>query len=344
MTSESGHDPRPVTVLRSADPALIDQARRLCALAGLALVVVPPGSDAPPGALHLDDVTAPVAPRWRETLATERVIEVAATGHGGTDALRLPADGESLLDQLSQVAAPLRAVVVGVLGVSGGLGVSALAAVLARLAVGTGRATTLVDLDPAGGGIDVLLGIEHDAGPRWADVLGQHGGFPPDRLCSSLPAWHSVRVLSGDVRGGAGAGDPVARAAVTALARACDVVVLDLPRAVLAPGSDAARPAMCADLLLVAGCDVRSAAAATSATAALAPAGTRLGLVVRTPPPGSLLAEDIAEACDVPLVTTMRPERAFTAGVERGMSPGDQGRGPLRAAGRRLLHHVGLAT
>src|SRR5690606_15920045 len=83
----------------------------------------------------------------------------------------------------------------------GGRGTSALAAVLARLAVDAGRTTALVDGDPAGGGLDILLGVEHDAGPRWSDLLTERGGFPPDRLMAALPAWHGVRVLSGDVRG-----------------------------------------------------------------------------------------------------------------------------------------------
>ncbi|MEE6281519.1 septum site-determining protein Ssd [Georgenia sunbinii] len=344
MTDPGRHDPHHGAVLRSADPGLIDQVRRLCALGGLELTVVPPGSGAPVGSIHLDDVTVPVEPRWSEVVTTGRVVELAAAGHGGADALHLPADAESLLDLLSQAAAPVRAAVIGVIGASGGLGVSALAAVLARLVVGTGSATALVDLDPAGGGLDVLLGVEHDAGPRWADVLTQHGGFPPDRLTSSLPVWHSVRVLSGDVRGGVDGATPVALAAVTALARARDVVVLDLPRLLLAPGVDPGWLRLCGDVVLLAGCDVRSAAAATTAAATLAATGTPAGLVVRGPAPGSLQPADIAEACELPLITVMRAERAFAAGVERGMSPGDQPRGPLRAAGRSVLRHVGLLS
>lgn len=328
-------------VLRSADRGLVEQVRRLCALVDLELTVLPPGSDPPAAAVLVDDVGAPVGRRWRETAGPD-VVEVAAPGHGGADVLHLPADGEVLLGRLTQVTAPVRAVVVGVVGASGGLGVSALAAVLARLVVRDGQAAALADLDPAGGGIDVLLGIEHDAGPRWADVLTEQGGFPPGRLTASLPVWHSVRVLSGDVRGGVRTADPVARAAVIALARASDVVVLDLPRPVLAPGDEAGWLELCDELLLVAGCDVRAAAAATTAATRLARTGTRTGLVVRGPAPGTLGPEDIAEACEVPLVAAMRPERAFAAGIERGLSPGDQLRGPLQATGRRLLRHLEL--
>src|SRR5690606_14647126 len=125
---------------------------------------------------------------------------------------------------------------------------------VARLAVAAGVPTALVDLDPCGGGLDVLLGLEHDAGPRWADVLTERGGFPPERLVLSLPSWYSVRVLSSDVRSGVPLDDVVARAAVHALSRAVDLLVLDLPRHVLAPrepgGEVPAWLAPCSDVVL----------------------------------------------------------------------------------------------
>lgn len=343
MTGTTGRATADGAVLRSADRGLVEQVRRLCALVDLELTVLPPGSDARPAAVLVDDVTVAAGRRWRETLGAD-VVEIAGPGQGGPDALHLPADGETLLARLTQATTPVRAVVVGLVGASGGLGVSALSAVLARLVVRDGQTAALADLDPAGGGLDVLLGIEHDAGPRWADVRTEEGGFPPGRLTSALPVWHRVRVLSGDVRGGVDAADPVARAAVVALARASDVVVLDLPRLVLAPDGGLGWLELCTEVLLLAGCDVRAAAAATAAATSLTRSGVRAGLVVRGPAPGSLTPLDVAEACEVPLVATMRPERAFAAGIERGLSPGDQPRGPLRATGRRLLDHLGLLS
>src|SRR5690349_916184 len=56
--------------------------------------------------------------------------------------------------------------VLGVVGGSGGVGASSFAAVLAATA---GR-SLLVDLDVAGGGLDVVLGIEAEAGARWSGL------------------------------------------------------------------------------------------------------------------------------------------------------------------------------
>lgn len=325
--------------LRSNDRHLVDRVRRLCVLAGVRLEVVAPGGEPPAAAvLLLDDRTDRTARPWRDTAPARQVVELG----GGERPLHLPRDAETLLDVLSRTGAPRRAVVVGVLGAVGGVGASALAAVLARLAVVAGRTTALVDGDPAGGGLDILLGIEHDPGPRWSDLLAERGGFPPDRLMAALPAWHGVRLLSGDVRGGV---DPHHRAAVdavTALGRAADAVVLDLPRSLLTPDGARGVLAQCDGVVLVTGCDTRSAAAATAAVAALGDAPSQL--VVRGPAVGTLLPDDVAEACGLPLAAVLRAERAFTAGVERGLSPGDQRRGPLVAAGRRLLPLVGLAA
>src|SRR5690606_16097762 len=211
--------------LRSGDRHVVERVRRLCVLAGVELEVRPPGSDPPTtAAVLIDDRADPADPPWRGTATTGELLEL------GADGLTLPADAEVVLDALSRAVAPRRARVVGVVGAVGGVGTSALAAVLARLAVTAGRTTALVDLDPAGGGLEVLLGVEHDPGPRWCDVLTERGGFPPDRLMAALPQWHGVRVLSSDVRGGVAGGHPVAVDAVGALTRAADALVLDLPR------------------------------------------------------------------------------------------------------------------
>lgn len=173
-------------------------------------------------------------------------------------------------------------------------------------------------------------------------MLGEQGGFPPDRLMAALPAWCGVHVLSADVRGGVRPADPVALDAVSALTRAADAVVVDLPRSLLTPGADRDLLALCDVTVLLTGCDTRSAVAASAAAAALQ--GAPVQLVVRGPAVGTLLPEDVAEACGVPLAAVLRTERAFTAGLERGLSPGDQRRGPLLAGARRLLPRLGLAS
>src|SRR5579875_2141374 len=84
--------------------------------------------------------------------------------------------------------------VVAVLGGSGGVGASTFAAALATAA---GRAV-LVDCDPLGGGIDVLLGVEAVPGARWSGLRVNGGRLDPHALDEGLPRWRDVRVLAAD--------------------------------------------------------------------------------------------------------------------------------------------------
>ncbi|MFK5647692.1 cellulose synthase operon protein YhjQ/BcsQ [Ornithinimicrobium sp. LYQ121] len=117
--------------------------------------------------------------------------------------------------------------VVGLVGGTGGVGASTLACAVAALAAEVGLSTLLVDLSPHGGGLDTVVGAAHLPGRRWPSREEDL-----QRLrCSELPTVDGLRVLSHSRRvapsrtlGGA-AVEGVAR-----LARAHDVVVLDLPR------------------------------------------------------------------------------------------------------------------
>jgi hypothetical protein len=56
----------------------------------------------------------------------------------------------------------------------------------------------LVDLDVHGGGIDVLLGIEKEAGTRWSGLHSDGGRIDPGEVAEALPCWGTVWVLSCD--------------------------------------------------------------------------------------------------------------------------------------------------
>jgi hypothetical protein len=112
--------------------------------------------------------------------------------------------------------------VIGVVGGSGGVGASSFAAVLAAVAGGA----LLIDLDVAGGGIDVTLGIEATSGARWSGLRLAGGRLEPDALVGGLPRWGPVPVLAADVADL----DPDAVLQVLEVARASGPVVLDLPR------------------------------------------------------------------------------------------------------------------
>ena len=156
--------------------------------------------------------------------------------------------------------------VVGVLGGSGGVGASTFAAALATAA---GR-SVLIDCDPVGGGIDVLLGIEAVPGARWSGLHVDGGRLDPQLLDEGLPRWREVRVLAADVA-------PPAEAIAQVVAAAVDlgVVVLDVPRE---PGPVRAAALECCRLCVVLACARVAGLAAARATM---PAATPVGLVLR---------------------------------------------------------------
>lgn len=329
---------------------LAEQVARLVQAAGAVVV-----SDDPVDARILEEGTRSLGragsadPPTGET----RVIVVRAgdgTGRGSRDpsgegVLALPADAEALLRRLGALRLNPRAHVVGFVGARGGAGASTLAAAVAREAVRHGASTALTDLDAAGGGLDLLLGIEHEAGPRWVDLRSERAGFPAQALSMALPRWEAVRVLSADSRGGARPADPGVVDAVQALASEHDLVVLDLPRnGPWGLDGTAAEPHAlpCRSFVLVATCDLRSAAAVASAAKSLD--GQQVRLVVRAPGPGGLDPEDFAEASGLPLFAVTRTERGGAAAAERGEAPGDRPRSPVGRTAARIVRDLALSS
>jgi hypothetical protein len=68
-----------------------------------------------------------------------------------------------------------------------------------------------------------------------------------------------------------------------------------------------------------------------------------LALVVRGPAPGRLRPKAIAQSLGLPLAGTLRPEPGLACGLERGVIPAGNGRGPLAALCRHLVDDL-LAT
>lgn len=76
-------------------------------------------------------------------------------------------------------------VAIGVIGAAGGAGTSTLAAAVAMTAPGK---ASLIDANPAGGGIDLLLGLEGEPGARWPDLQLRTGNVDAEELRHALPA------------------------------------------------------------------------------------------------------------------------------------------------------------
>jgi secretion/DNA translocation related CpaE-like protein len=230
--------------------------------------------------------------------------------------------------------------VIAVLGGRGGAGASVFAAGLAVTAARSGLRALLVDADPMGGGVDLVLGWEGLDGLRWPALSQGVTGVSPPALVDALPNRGELAVLSWD-RGDLLAVPPDAmEAALDAGRSSRDVIVVDLPRRL----DDAAVLALAAAdrAILLVPAELRAcAAAARVATVAAAHTGA-LHVVVRGPAPGRLKAREVAQALGLPLAGSLRPEPELARALERGEPPAGTGRGPLAALCRRILGQLDL--
>lgn len=254
----------------------------------------------------------------------QRAVEI-----GAEEVLTLPDAEGRLVDRIADVVegAGRPALTVGVIGGSGGAGASTLACALALRAARAGERTILIDGDPLGGGIDVLLGGEGADGLRWPDFAGSRGRVGAGALAESLPELHALRVLSWD-RGDRVVVPPAAMRSVLAAARRRGgVVVVDLPRRV-----DEAVAEVLAQLdlvLMVVRGELRAVAAAGRVAAGVRMVARDVRVVVRGRVPGGLDAEAVAGLLGVPLAGEVPVEVGLPGRVAEGEPPGSHGRGAL---------------
>lgn len=214
-------------------------------------------------------------------------------------------------------------VVVGVVGGSGGVGASTFASVLA---VAAGE-SVLVDLDAAGGGIDVLLGIERHPGARWSGLRLAGGRLEPQVLLGGLPRWGTCAVLAADVP----TLDPEAVLQVIEVASTAAPVVLDLPRSACA--ERAAGLLRCDLVVVVARADVGGLVAAHAVVSALPE--LPIGLVVRR---GEVPVAEAARLVGAPLFGVLPP-----MGGSRSREPRQVPRAAERVAAG-VLSGAGIAA
>ena len=248
----------------------------------------------------------------------------------------LPDGGPDLAAALSGLApGSVHGRVLVLTGGSGGVGTSTLAAALALAAAREGRRVLLVDAEPVGGGIDVLLGAEHLAGWRWSRFAAARGHLGD--LGGQLPRCDGVDVLAVD-RGAAQSGalqaDQLA-AVLESAATSHDLVVVDLPRGVT-PGHDEVLQRSAA-VLLLARADVRGVAAADACLRELAPRCREVEVVVRTGRGHRLAPTLVADALDLPLAGVLEEDGALPVAAERGDPPGH----PARSSLGRLSESLG---
>lgn len=248
---------------------------------------------------------------------------------GAEYVLRLPDSESWLVDQIANAVegAGRPALTVGVLGGRGGSGASTLACALAVTAARTGRRTLLVDGDPLGGGIDVLLGGEASEGLRWPDFARSKGRLGGGALEESLPALHGLRVLSWDRDDEVIVPPQAMRSVLSAGRRLGGVVVVDLPRRV-DEGVAEVLAQLDVGLLVVPG-ELRAVAAARRVASAAAMVLNDLRVVAKGPYAAGLDEHWVAKALGLPLAGELPVESGLSSAQDNGVPPGGNPRGAL---------------
>lgn len=351
MDSGSSSSARPLIVTHDQD--LLEQLLRLCAAVGVTAdladsvdrarqpwaraSVVLVGDDVAPAAARLglgrrDNVVlvsgAPdQAPLWR------LAVELRAD-----DVVMLPAAQLRLAERLSDLAdGPLRGATVAVVAGSGGAGSSTLASALALTAAKQGRRTLLVDADPLGGGIELVVGCEDSAGLRWPEVAATHGRVSAADFRGALPSVGYLAVLSFDRTLPAPADPSAMRAMLGAARRGSELVVVDLPRRL----DEAATEAVLVTdvLVLVVTSEVRGVASAQGTLAALRQLCGDIRVLVRELPGSDLAPESVASSLGLPLTVAIPTRRSVARSVNDGLGP--LARGGLERACRAVLDDLG---
>lgn len=234
-----------------------------------------------------------------------------------------------------------------VLSASGGLGASTFSALLART-LRDGRDCALVDADTAGGGLDILLGMESDLGVLLNAVAAPLGEVDGGALRRRLAIWDGVGVLSSRPWIDPMPQDWEIAVAVCALAEAYDIVVVDVGRARYAPGHAITLPLEGAAVILLVELSVLGTARAQACIEALTGSGSRMtpdgrhrlprgrqgeaGTVsgddialvgvrpaaARTSARGVLDADAAAEYLGIDMLGTIRPDARLCAAVLEG--------------------------
>jgi secretion/DNA translocation related CpaE-like protein len=345
-------------VVLTSDPPLLDHILAVAAVAGIEPEVV---SDI--SALRAEWSAAPMivvgvdlAPRIAGLALPRRTEIYLAGGQASRDELSrwsvqlgaavvtLPDGAAWLASAMAQRGSrpPQSARLLALVGGAGGVGSSTVAAGLSFVSVRLGYRTVLLDCDPLGGGIDLLVGAERVEGWRWPQLATATGEIGD--LWGQLPQVDDLDVLS-MARSASSGGDSSppdpgreqVESVLSSLGRCYDLVVADLPRAL----GDGSEEALCrADhVVLVVPATVRGVAASRRLSADLTALGALPVVLVRQPRTHSIPSEAVSDAVGLPVAGVIADEPGLRLAAERGDPPGRSARSPMFRLCRELLEH-----
>lgn len=227
------------------------------------------------------------------------------------------------------------ACVVAVVAGCGGAGASTLTVALGIAACRRRLRPLVVDADPLGGGLELVLGAERAEGLRWADFDATRGRVEAASLADVLPSHRGVSSLSW---GGGARGLPSSVPVVMeAAARGFDLVVVDVPRHLDAAAVELVGRSVLTLVLVPE--EIGAVAAARGVVARLRRCAPAIGLVSVGRRSG-IGPGAVSEALEMPVLARIRPDRNLPGAIDRGRGPGGSRR--LRRAAGSVLDALGL--
>jgi secretion/DNA translocation related CpaE-like protein len=251
------------------------------------------------------------------------VVVSATNTQTWTSALRLsakhvatiPDSRDWLIEHLTEPV-KTKGLSVGLVPASGGAGASILACGLAFHARQIFQDVVLVDLDKSSASLDIAFGLENQTGMRWHDFSEFSGLIGGTDIYRSLPSRDGVGLLTHGKLSLAETSIP-RNLIMDKLKEACDLVVIDLPKA-----SDREFSldviADCDLVLVVTAATVRGCASAKRILADLAGYAKNIELAVRNVPGSNLDPIQIAELLNTPLASTLSTDSRIVEQIEQG--------------------------
>jgi secretion/DNA translocation related CpaE-like protein len=193
----------------------------------------------------------------------------------------------------------------------------------------------LVDLDPLGGGLDLMLGAEGETGARWEELAGITGTVDESVLLEALPQANGLPLLTWSDESVLEPSVAAVGHVLDALARPPGAVVVDGGR--LTDPRAAVALARCQRLVVVLPMRVRAVAAAQRLLQRVS-RPTPPTIVASGPAPGGLSTDDVASALSLPVAAQLPHDRRRPVEEEVGGAP------PTSAAWQRVCRELLEAT
>ena len=347
-SSPEPHPPSGVVVLATGDDLVRAETARQAAAAGCVLSVSADLDDvrrswaSASAVLVGADLVEPLALLGLPRRAAVHVVAGdvldeprlrAVVGLGAESVTELPGGVRRLGDLLADLAdleRPGR--VVGLVAGSGGVGASVLTVAVATVAARRGATALAVDLDPSGAGLDLVAGLDDQAGVDWDSLALGQGRLSSTALRESLARPGGPPILGWAATSGRTAPPAAVVGEVLAAARrGHDLVAVDSPSPQVWTSCDV--------LVLVVAGAVHGLAAARR-IAALLPGGVPAGLAVRSPR-HDRWAQQAAQTLSLPLWAVVTDQRGLDEHLSAGLGPARRSRGAVARAAGEIVDVLG---